>query len=176
MASTKAGSSSRALRPALEREKSRWKPCCKRSSSRDESRDRSPRNALVIIEPNSGMVGNPGSNRPIVQQNGLVQCPFGQKTQTRLCRAVLIVFQQSAQPLSASNLPLLPDHRQSRGRKEQQVVFNLMIPLLVIKRQVVMQSALERALAKQDRGENSAAPGKSLRAKSVTYVSGPDRK
>lgn len=49
MASTKAGSSSRALRLALEREKSRWKPCCKRSSSRDESRDRSPRNALVII-------------------------------------------------------------------------------------------------------------------------------
>src|SRR5438552_18746143 len=36
MASTKAGSSSRALSLALEREKSRWKPCCKRSSSRDE--------------------------------------------------------------------------------------------------------------------------------------------
>src|SRR5207302_8346110 len=49
MASTKAGSSSRALSLALERDESRWKPCCKRSSSRDESRDRSPRGALVII-------------------------------------------------------------------------------------------------------------------------------
>src|SRR5438309_1061192 len=49
MASTKAGSSSRALSLALERDESRWKPCCKRSSSRDESRDRSPRGALVTI-------------------------------------------------------------------------------------------------------------------------------
>src|SRR5437870_5036133 len=49
MASTKDGSSSRALSLALERDESRWKPCCKRSSSRDESRDRSPRGALVII-------------------------------------------------------------------------------------------------------------------------------
>src|SRR5258708_2410189 len=75
---------------------------------------------------------------------------FGQRTQTCSRRAVLIVFQQSAQPLSASNLRLLPDHRSAWGRKEQQVVFTLMIPFLMIVHLVMVQRTLERTLPKQD--------------------------
>src|SRR5438128_4030705 len=93
MASTKAGSSSRALSLALERDESRWKPCCKRSSSRDESRDRSPRGALVIIaaklpdgrptggyrelpsgKQSSQVVKNPIS--PVIRQTCVVRKPF----------------------------------------------------------------------------------------------------
>src|SRR2546430_16556013 len=68
MASTKAGSSSRALSLALERDESRWKPCCERSSSRDKSRDRSPRGALVITAAKL-----PDGRQPLVRPGKLLK-------------------------------------------------------------------------------------------------------
>ena len=87
-------------------------------------------------------------SRPIESQ-GLDLAPT-------LCRLSVIILEQSAQSLPASNRPSMGNSAWVRLRKQQLVVFALMVPLGVVMIAEIRKRAAQGAFAEQDQ------PGKAL--------------